>query len=465
MATTRIIPMHLNTGKTIARCLADRIDYAQNSAKTDSGQLISAYACDPHTADQEFLLSKQEYHRLTGREETNDVIAYQVRQSFKPGEVTPEEANQIGYDFASRFLKGKHAFLVCTHIDRRHIHNHIIWNSTTLDCKRKFRDFRRSGKAVAQLSDLICAEHNLSVIENSQGRGISYDKWLGDKAVPSHREQLRRAIDAALEKKPHDFDVFLQLLETEGFTTKPGKQLSFLHDGFKRPVRLSSLGETYSEEILRAVIRGQRKHTPKKHHNARNDARPRTIIDIQAKLADGKGEAYRRWATVENLKRLAKTKLYMDEQGLDYEALLQRQQELAERERQMTDRITAIQGRLSEIASLKKHVIDYARTRKIFEEYKKSGYAKRFLKEHEADIAVHREAKHVFDDLGLHTLPTVKSLQEEAAALTSERKVVYAQRKQIRDELRKLAVHRANYDSLKALEAETQRKDENIERE
>ena len=392
------------------------------------------------------------------------VIAYQVRQSFKPGEVTPEEANQIGYDFASRFLKGKHAFLVCTHIDRRHIHNHIIWNSTTLDCRRKFRDFKRSGKAVARLSDLICAEHNLSVIENPQGRGISYDKWLGDKAVPSPREQLRRAIDAALEKKPHDFDAFHQLLETEGFTTKPGKQLSFFHEGFKRPVRLSSLGDAYSEEMLRAVIHGQRKHTSKRRHDARNDAHPRTIIDIQAKLADGKGEAYRRWATVENLKRLAKTKLYLDEHGLEYEALLQRQHDLAEQEKQMTDRITAIHERLSEIDSLKKHVIGYVRTRKTFEEYKKSGYAKRFLKEHEADIAVHREAKRAFDGLGLHKLPTVKSLQEEATALTAERKDIYAQRKVIRNELRELAVHRVNYNSLKLLEAEEERKDKDAER-
>ena len=141
MATTRIIPMHLNKGKTLRQCLFDRLDYGRNSDKTESGEYIRSYACDPDTADIEFALSKREYFQLTGRRQDSDVIAYQVRQSFRPGEITPEEANRIGYEFAERFLKGNHAFIVCTHTDKRHIHNHIYWNSTSLDCTRKFRNF------------------------------------------------------------------------------------------------------------------------------------------------------------------------------------------------------------------------------------------------------------------------------------------------------------------------------------
>ena len=133
MATTRIIPMHLNKGKTLAQCLADRTEYGMNPDKTEGGTLISTFACEPETAVSEFALSKREYRELTGRVQESDVIAYQVRQSFKPGEVTPEEANRIGYEFAKRFLKGRHAFLVCTHTDKKHIHNHIYWNSTA--CK------------------------------------------------------------------------------------------------------------------------------------------------------------------------------------------------------------------------------------------------------------------------------------------------------------------------------------------
>ena len=162
--------MHLNKGKTLAQCLHERTADAMNPDKTNAQELISSYECDPRTAENEFLLAKREYQVLNGRQK-NDVIAYQVRQSFKPGEITLEEANRVGYEFAERFLKGNFAFIVSTHTDKAHIHNHIIWNSTTLDCKHKFRDFFRSGRAVRKLSDLICAEHNLSVIEKPHGKG------------------------------------------------------------------------------------------------------------------------------------------------------------------------------------------------------------------------------------------------------------------------------------------------------
>lgn len=194
MATTRIIPMHANKGKSIAQSLSDRLDYGTNPEKTDEGEFVSSYACDPKTADNEFLYSKRQYRMLTGRVQESDVIAYQIRQSFKPGEVTPEEANKIGYEFAMRFTKGDHAFIVATHTDKAHIHNHIYWNSTSLECDRKFRNFWGSTEAVRRLSDLICMEHRLSVIENPKPHGKSYNKWLGGQAKPCNRDLLRAAI-------------------------------------------------------------------------------------------------------------------------------------------------------------------------------------------------------------------------------------------------------------------------------
>lgn len=153
MATTRIMSMHINKGKTIAQCLKARLDYVKNPDKTEQGKLISAYACAPETADQEFLLNRNAYIAKTGRRIRNEVIAYQVRQSFQPGEVTPEEANKIGYELASRLLNGDFAFLVATHDDHAHIHNHIVFSAVSLDCTRKFKDVLRSGKVVAELSD------------------------------------------------------------------------------------------------------------------------------------------------------------------------------------------------------------------------------------------------------------------------------------------------------------------------
>ena len=158
--------MHQNKGKSIADCLADRTDYAKNPDKTNEGEYISTYECDPKTIQGEFLLSKRQYSDITGRQQENDVIAYQIRQSFKPDEISPELANKIGYELGMRFTKVNHAFIVATHIDKAHIHNHIIFNSTSLDCTKKFRDFLGSGKAVRKISDRLCLENSLSIIEN-----------------------------------------------------------------------------------------------------------------------------------------------------------------------------------------------------------------------------------------------------------------------------------------------------------
>ena len=212
MATTRIMPLHVGKGRAESRAISDIIDYVTNPKKTDNGRLITGYACDSRTADAEFLLAKRQYIAATGRVRgADDVIAYHVRQSFRPGEIAPEEANRLGVEFAKRFTKGNHAFVVCTHIDKSHIHNHIIWSSVSLEYDRKFRNFWGSTKAVRQLSDTICIENGLSIVENPKPHGKSYNKWLGDQAKPSHREQLRVMIDQMLEQKPADFDALLKL--------------------------------------------------------------------------------------------------------------------------------------------------------------------------------------------------------------------------------------------------------------
>lgn len=200
MATTRIMPLHIGKGRTESTAISDIIDYVANPQKTDNGRLVTGYECDSRIADTEFVMAKRQYIAITGRVRgKDDVIAYHVRQSFRPGEITPEEANRLGVEFAKRFTKGNHAFIVCTHIDKAHVHNHIIWSSVNLDCDRKFRNFWGSTKAVRRLSDTICIENGLSIIENPNPHGKSYNKWLGDKAKPSHREQLRMMIDQALE--------------------------------------------------------------------------------------------------------------------------------------------------------------------------------------------------------------------------------------------------------------------------
>ena len=287
MATTRIMPLHIGKGRTESHAISEIIDYVANPQKTDHGRLITGYECDSRVADAEFMLAKRQYIAATGRVRgADDVIAYHVRQSFCPGEITPEEANRLGVEFAKRFTKGKHAFIVCTHIDKAHVHNHIIWSSVNLDCDRKFRNFWGSTKAVRRLSDTICVENGLSIVENPKPHGKSYDQWLGDQAKPSHRELLRVAIDNALAQKPADLDELLKLLRESGCeVSKRGKSYRLKLPGWGKVSRLDSLGKGYALEDLLAVIAGQKEHTPRRKPGRQ---KVNLLIEIQAELQAGK---------------------------------------------------------------------------------------------------------------------------------------------------------------------------------
>lgn len=457
--------MHHTAGKSILQCLSERIDYAKDEDKTADGELVSAYECDPETASSEFAISKREYFTLTGRRQEHDVIAYQIRQSFKPGEITAEEANRIGYEFAERFLKGNHAFIVCTHINRRHIHNHIIWNSTSLDCTRKFRNFWYSTNAVRKLSDLICTEHKLSVIENPKPHGLTYDKWLGNNAKPSHREIVRAVIDDIVTKKPADFDAFLKLLEEQGFSVKRGKHLTLMHTDFKKAIRLDSLGDGYTEADLRAVLSGEKEHTPKKRRNILTPQKNTLLIDIEAKLHEGKGGGYERWAKVHNLKQMAQTVNYLREHDLlDYDELKKKSSDATTRFNDLSEQIKTAEKRMAEIAILKTHIINYSKTRDVYTAYRKSGYSQKYLAEHESDIILHKAAKKAFDDLGLEKLPTVKSLQAEYAELLTQKKAAYAEYRTARDEMKELLIHKANVEQILGKEPENEEKKNEHER-
>ena len=370
------------------------------------------------------------------------VIAYHIRQSFNPGEITPEEANLVGRELAERFLKGKHAYIICTHTDRRHIHNHIVFNSTTLDGTAKFRDFLGSGRAVGRLSDLICIEHGLSVIQNPRRyTHPTYEKWLGDKKPPSHRDVLRAAIDDALARKPETFDELLQLICESGYRVSAGKNITFYRDG-QRAIRLHTLGAGYSEAELRDVIAGKTAHVPR---GKREDAR--LLIDIEAKLAAGKGGGYTQWAKVFNVKQMAKTLLYLQEHGIkSREELNARADAASEKLAAVNERIKAIDARIKEITELRGQIVAYAKTRKIFDEYKALRYSRKFFDAHESEIEQHRAAKRYFNAHGIEKLPNMIDLNAEFDKLVAEKREAYAEYRAIRDEQRELLVHRHNVD-------------------
>ena len=451
------MPLHTGKGRSAGTAISDILDYVENPEKTDGGRLISSYQCDSRIADAEFLFSKRQYIAKTGRHRgADDVLAYQIRQSFAPGEITPEEANRLGRELAMRFTKGKHAFVVCTHVDKAHIHNHIIFNSTSLDCSRKFRNFWGSTKAVRRLNDTICVENGYSIVENPRPHGKSYNKWLGEKPL-CQRDQLRMAIDAALEKSPADLEALLALLREMGIEVSPrGKSIRLKAPGGKKFIRLDadSMGEGYSVDALLEVLSGERTHVPgTKKARQPNPSKVNLLVDIQAKLQAGKGAGYARWASVFNLKQMAHTLNYLTEHGLlEYAVLAARTNEATARCNGLLDQIKAAEQRMAEIAVLKSHIINYSKTRDVYVAYRKAGYSKAFRAEHESEILLHQAAKKYFDGLGLKKLPTVKSLQAEYAALLAEKKSANADYRKTRDEMRELLTVRANVDRLMGYE-------------
>lgn len=368
------------------------------------------------------------------------MIAYHIRQSFKPGEITPEEANLVGRELAERFLKGKHAYIVCTHVDRKHIHSHIIFNSTTLDGTAKFRDFLGSGRALGRLSDLICLEHSLSVIANPRRyTQPTYDKWLGDKKPPSHRDVLRAAIDDALARKPKTFEELLQFVRENGYGVSENRGITFYKDG-QKGIKLHTLGAGYSEAELRDVIAGKATHNPR---GKREDAS--LLIDIEAKLAAGKGGGYAQWAKVFNVKQMAKTLLYLQEHGITgREELNTRADAASEKLSALNDRIKKIDTRIAEITELHGQIVTYAKTRKTFDEYTASRYSRKFFDAHADEIEQHRAAKRYFNAHGIEKLPKIKTLNAEFDTLVAEKRKAYAEYRAIRDEQRELLVHRHN---------------------
>ena len=457
MAATRLIALHKNKGKSVAACLKSRTDYAQNPDKTNKGELVSSYACSPLTVDEEFMLTKRLYERSTGRIQKSDVIAYQVRQSFKPGEVTPEEANRIGYEFAERFLKGKYAFIVATHTDRAHIHNHILYNSTALDGTRKFKNFWLSSFAVQRLSDRICLEHQLSVIENKPYR--ERQKHIPYPPKESNRERLCGVIDTILmNEEPADFEAFLSALERQSYEIKRGKYTSVKGPRQKRFIRFKTLGEGYSEDEIKAVIAGETEHRP--HQKQPPKEQPfQLLVDIQAKMAEGKGEGYKKWAAKHNLKEMSKTLLFLQEQKiLSADELKERTEAAVSRYHAMGDSIKAEEARLTEIAVLKNHIINYAKTREVYTAYRKAGYSKAFLEAHREEITLHKAAKAAFDEAGLQKLPKIKELDAEFAELLTKKKAAYPDYRKARNEMQELVRAQKNVERFFAEEKHTTEK-------
>lgn len=451
MATTRLMPLHTGKNRSVSTAIADIIGYVENPQKTDNGRLITGYECDSRTTDAEFLLSKQQYLRQTGRQRgRDDVIAYHLRQAFKPGEITPELANQIGRELAMKLTKGNNAFVVCTHIDRHHVHNHIIINAVNLDCTRKFRNFWNSTWAIRRMNDRLCLEHGLSVVENPKPSRGSYGTWLGDEKQPSFQDRLRRAIDAVLDERPADFSDFLKKLEAIGVTVNTErKYIRLKAPGQTRFTRCNTLKGDYTEQAIRERISGTRVLSPRRQKKKPTAQRVGLLIDIDAAIRSGKGAGYERWAKVFNLKQLSQAVLYLKEHGdLSYEELKERTAAAVTRFNELSAEIKDLESQMTSNAELQKQIVNYAKTRAIYAEYRKAGYSKKFREAHEADILIHQAAKKYFDSLVADQSLSVKALREEYSKLLARKRKAYAAYKQACEEMKELYNVKSNVEHL-----------------
>ncbi|WP_409969102.1 relaxase/mobilization nuclease domain-containing protein [Bengtsoniella intestinalis] len=441
--------MHHNRGVSLGQCIKDRTDYAKNPNKTNEGEHITTYMCDTDLVDSQFLLSKKLYEQKTGRTQKSNIIMYEVRQSFKPNEITPELANKIGYELAEKITKGNHAFIVCTHVDKAHIHTHIRWNSTSLDCKKKWRNFFNSTRAVRKISDLLCLKYGLSIVENPKEKSKHYGKWLDEEKPPTLSDKLRQTIDEVITNKPVNFDDFLKEMQRKDYEIRHGKHLAFKSKEQKKFIRLRSLGDEYQEDYIREVIDGKKTHTPPKKKTRRNDKKVNLLIDLQSAITAKKGVGYERWAKTFNIKQLAKTMNYLTENNLlNYEDLKVKSDAVNSAFSVLSKALKDTEKRLTLNSILQKNIIQFAKTKAVYEDYKKSGYSPKFKEENITEILLHQGAKNHFKELGLSKLPTMAELKNEYKELFAKKKKIHAEYNHIKTEQQEISNAKANVDHL-----------------
>lgn len=468
MAVSDLLPRKCMGNKSRKQTFCERLDYDQKEEKTKGGELVSSYMCSPETAAEEFEMSKLLYESMTGRKQPKEreIIAYRIIQSFRPGEIQPDEANRLGYELAMKFTAGKHQFVVSTHTDKAHIHNHIEFNSTNLECDGKFNNYKDSAFALRRLNDQICRENGYSVIEKPKARGQRYQEKAAAKHGHSYKERLRQTIDRTLPGS-RDFEDFLAHMREEGYEIKfRGKSLEFLAPGQIRFTRSGRLGDDYTKEALmkRAGTANKKQEAgrPKRQFPERN---VNLLVDIQAKMQEGKGKGYEQWAKVFNLKEAAKTLNFLVQNGVtDYSELESRACSAGNDFDTLSVRIKQLEGRMSEVAQLKTHIINYSKTREVYKAYKKSRNKKEYRKEHADEIRKHEAAKAAFDALGGKSIPKVAQLSAEYAALLAEKKERYEEYKAARKDMIDYQNAKQNVDRILGVgipEKERQKEQEN----
>ncbi len=314
-----------------------------------------------------------------------------------------------------------YAFVVATHIDKHHVHNHIIICSTDLEAQHKYRDVKRSAKDIAQISDRLCRQHGLSVVTEPQEKTMTYDKWQGNQRKSTHRDSLRMTIDAALRLQPDGFDALMQMLEEAGYWIKLGAHISVKPPDSDRYIRLKSLGPEYDEDSLRRTLAGDHVHIPRIPRSDYTDSQVKQLIDIDRKLREGKGKGYEVWATRNNIDAKAQSVIFLKENHIgSMDELESRIHALQSEKSAMSASIRAKRNRMNEISRQRQAIRDYRRTKEVYVQYRESGWSAEFYENHREEIETHKKAQAVYSSLE-EKMPMLKELTVEYESLREKK--------------------------------------------
>ena len=432
MAVTKIKP--------VKSTLSKALDYIENPDKTDGKMLISSFGCSYETADIEFG------YTLSQALDKGSNLAFHLIQSFAPGEVDYEKAHEIGKQLADAVTKGQHEYVVTTHIDKGHIHNHVIFCAVNFVDHHKYNSNKRSYYGIRNMSDKLCRENGLSVVVPGKGsKGKSYAEYQAEKTGTSWKGKLKTAVDALIPQVS-SFEELLTRLQAAGYEIKPGKYVSCRAPGQERFTRLKTLGADYTEEAIRERIAGRRTKAAKAPREQRGVS---LLIDIENSIKAAQSRGYEQWAKIHNLKQAAKTMNFLTENKIEqYADLVSRIEEMAAESGQAADALKNAEKRLADMAVLIKNVSTYQKTKPVYDAYRKARNREKYRAGQEQAIILHEAAARSLKATGIAKLPNLAALQSEYEALQAQKEALYADYGKLKKKVREYDIIKQNIDNI-----------------
>ena len=432
MAVTKIKP--------IKSTLKKALDYIQNPDKTDGKMLVSSFGCSPETADIEFAFT------IAQALDRGNNLAHHLIQSFEPGEVDYQKAHEIGKQLADAVTKGQYEYVLTTHIDKGHVHNHIIFCAVNFVDHHKYNSNKRSYYGIRNMSDRLCRENGLSVVVPGKGsKGKSYAEYLAEKTGTSWKGKLKIAVDGLIPQVS-SFEELLSRLQAAGYEIKPGKYVSCRAPGQERFTRLKTLGADYTEEAIRERIEGRRTRTAKAPKAERGVS---LLIDIENSIKAAQSRGYEQWAKIHNLKQAAKTLNFLTEHQISrYEDLTAKITEIQTESDKAGDALKEVEKRLADMAVLIKNVSTFQKTKPAYDTYRKARNKERYRAAHEGTVILHEAAAKALKAAGISKLPNLAALQAEYEKLQEQKEALRADYGKLKKQVREYDVIKQNIDSI-----------------